>query len=168
MNPEVESILSNISELQYEWVIARLTSRHDKDASKRVGIHAKTPYTHWKDVKPDLDRAVALLRRERAESALIALENLALKAVGVLDKAMDDKHQRVQAAKEVLSRVIPEKREQSFSGALKIEYVNDWRPNPLTESAHGADNGKATSPEVQLAIGGPAVAKNDNGNVHSG
>lgn len=147
MNAEVEQLLKGATDVQLEWVAARLHTRTNRDACKRIGIHEKTPYTKW-DNKDDLVLAVHLMKREAAEAAIYALEHLALDAVGALADSLKDKRQRVQAAKEILSRVVPEKQEiktslsidDAFEEALDRAYGSI---EVLDEPPTIPENGKA-------------------------
>jgi len=148
MNKQVEQILSNASNLQLDWIAARVHTKTDTEASKIVGIHPKTPITKWEN-KPDLDMAVHLLKREAVEGTIYALEHLALEAVHALGEALKDKRYRVQAAKEILSRVVPEKQEiktslsidGAFEEALDRAYGNI---EVLDEPPTIPENGKAS------------------------
>ena len=56
-----------------------------------------------------------------------------------------------------------DKPDLAMEGSLGIEYVNDWRENPLALSTPGTDSGEEAGPEVQLASGGPEMAQDDTG-----
>lgn len=53
-------------------------------------------------------------------------------------------------------------------GALLIEYVNDWRHNSPTLSAHGPTDDQESGKTAQLAECGAAMAQDNDGDVDSG
>lgn len=91
--PEVNAILGNATTEQIEWVSARMWCKTDKEASAKVGVHHKTPYTKWEN-KADLDLAVDLLRRDAALGDLagtfLALRQMGPKIVVAIDAALTD------------------------------------------------------------------------------
>lgn len=90
-----------LSPIQIEFVIARLTAKSDREAAKAIGIGPSTAYG-WPN-KSDVNRAVQLARLCSLEIAKEELSRLTVKAVGVLDKEMDD-GKKLDAACEVLDR----------------------------------------------------------------
>jgi len=173
LNPEAEAILNRATATQVEWVVARVLTRAKqdaakRDAAKRVGIHEKTPYT-WEN-RLELERAVDILRRNVAVGAVFMLQQMAAEAINTLVEVMrsNDTKARVQAAREILSRVVPEQMAFDMKGPVLVEYVNDWRAREIADATSGTNGGEAAGPAFQLVERGAALAKDDNGHVHSG
>ena len=130
MDPRVQEILDNASDIQQEYVIARLTCTDSAKACRKIGISRSSP-CHWPN-REELEEAVQLLRRDAVEAARLALRDLAVEAVRTLARAMNGKGgAAVNAAKEVLDRTMG-KVEQSHrvkgigeGGAIVLTWGDD-------------------------------------------
>ena len=103
MDPRAQEILDRASDIQYQYVIKRLTEPTLAHAARAIGLHRTTP-TKWDNIN-ELEEAVKLLRPDVLESAKQALEDLTLEAVKALGEALGDKSHRVRAAQAILDRV---------------------------------------------------------------
>ena len=102
MHSRAEEILNRATDIQYQYVIKRLTHPNMARAARALGLSRSTP-TKW-DNLDELEEAVILLRPDVIEAAKMALVELALEAVGALGDALEDKAHRVRAAQTILDR----------------------------------------------------------------
>lgn len=189
MNAEVEQILKDKTSTQVEWVLARAVLATDEEASLSVGVHPKTPYKHWP--LSELKRAVELIRHEQAmrsieavcyqmpeairktqqqlqEVVLAAQSELVPLALEATKKKLKARQVPISVIHMVLDPYLNFTRETDDASKIIIEYVNNWRQNPLTESASWPEDSEESGETFQLAECGSEMAKNDNGNVHRG
>ena len=103
MDPRAQEILGRATDVQYKYVIARMTHPTRSAAARSIGLNRSSP-SHW-DNLDELEEAVKLLRPDVIEAAKLALVELALDAVGALGDALGDKAYRVRAAQAILNRV---------------------------------------------------------------
>lgn len=100
---EANKILSQANPSQVSWVMARLTSSTDKEAAKKAKVHPTT-VSAWGN-KSELDKAVNLLLRHPVVAAIRILEEGAIKAVSVLFEELNNKRNRLIAARDILDRL---------------------------------------------------------------
>jgi len=107
MSEEVGEILSRATPTQMRWVLARLTSRSDAEAAERVGI-TRQAVEQWEN-KAELDRAVNMLLRNAATTALAMLERALIEAARVFLDSLDadDPRLRLRAAELIWDKVGP-------------------------------------------------------------
>lgn len=136
MNERAQTILSNATLTQVQWVVARLTSKSDAIAAKKVGV-ANTTVSDWAN-KAELDEAVNLLLLEGAESALLILKHGAAQAAKVVVDALKSKNidARLRAATIILGKQLPDKAEVDLKGQFIKMYdkvsPDDWdKPSTL-------------------------------------
>lgn len=99
-------VWEQLNNLQRRWVLARLSTRFDREASAEVGCHEKTPIK-WRKTGIPIDKAYELLTLDSIKSVQLALNDLVIEAVAVLKRAMQDADANgVRAAIEVLDRVV--------------------------------------------------------------
>lgn len=117
---------------QWRFIAARLKHSTDKAAAEEIGIHP-TSVSKWSN-KAEIDELLKMFAANSADGARAALEKQALEAALVLLALMgsDDERTRLEAAKQVLDRVLGKAMQRNeVSGPdgreLRIEYVNDWR-----------------------------------------
>jgi hypothetical protein len=103
LDPKAKEILDRATDLQYKYVIARMTHPDAAKAARAIGLASRSPF-NW-DNLDELEEAVKLLRPDVIEVAKLALIELALDAVGALGGALGDKAHRVRAAQAILDRV---------------------------------------------------------------
>ena len=105
MDPRVQEILDQATDLQRRYVKTRLLEPSPAAAARKLKIHRSTPH-HW-DNFDDLELAVELMYADVIETTKTALEDLSLKAVkalgGVLDHGNDAA--MVSAAKAIWDRI---------------------------------------------------------------
>ena len=123
---EWDAILKTLTQIQIEFVRKRLDTVSDKEAAEAIGIAPSTTYG-WPNKKA-VNRAVQLARLGSLELAREALSRLALKAVGVLDKEMDD-GKKLDAACEVLDRagLVARKELDVTSGGKPLFDIEQWK-----------------------------------------
>lgn len=116
MDERVQEILDNATDIQHEYVIARLTHRDPAKAARALGLNRSTPH-NW-DNLPRLEEAVRLLRRDAIEAARMALQALAVDAVATLGGVMGGKSTAaINAANSILDRVgLPKQSDVKHSG----------------------------------------------------
>jgi hypothetical protein len=116
MDPRVQEILDKATDLQEDYVIARLTHPDAAKAARSLGLHKSTIYK-WHNFD-DLEEAVTLLRRDAVEAARLALKDLAVDAVQALARALTGKGSTaVNAANSILDRIgLPKQSQVEHSG----------------------------------------------------
>ena len=102
MDPRAKEILDRATDIQYQYVIKRMTEPTPAHAARALGMHRTSPH-NW-DNLPELEEAVKLLRPDVIEVARSAIVNWALDAVEALGDALNDKSHRVRAAQAILDR----------------------------------------------------------------
>jgi hypothetical protein len=117
MDQRVQEILDNATDIQHEYVIARLTCPNSSRAAKAIGLHRASPY-NWDNLE-ELEEAVRLLRRDAVEAARLALQGLALDAVATLGGVQGGTSTAaINAANSILDRVgLPKQNDVKHSGA---------------------------------------------------
>ncbi len=137
MDPRVQEILDNATDIQQDYVIARLTCPDSAKACRKIGIHKSTPY-HWDNLE-ELEEAASILRRDAVEAARLALKDLAVEAVQTLARAMGGKGSAaVNAANSILDRVgLPKQSTVELAGGsepVKVQFT--WHdPNSDAQTA---------------------------------
>lgn len=100
---DANEILTCATPEQYKWVMARLSTKTDKEAAGKVGIHPTT-VSRWNN-KADLDLAVNLLLREPREAALAILTDAVIDAATLKVKGLGARDKQ-QVATEILDRIL--------------------------------------------------------------
>jgi len=100
---DANKILANATPEQCKWVMARLATKTDREAAKRVNVHPTT-VSRW-DNKAELDRAVNLLLKEPREAALAILTDAVVDAARIKVSGLGSGGKQ-QAATEILDRVL--------------------------------------------------------------
>jgi len=95
-------ILASATPDQIKWVVARLTSKTDREAAKSIGVHPST-VSKWPN-KAKLYEAVSILLREPVETALKILQEAAIDAANVLVDELGHKN-KLRAADSILDRI---------------------------------------------------------------
>jgi len=104
MDPRVAEILDRATDVQQDYVGARLTQPSTAAAARAIGLNRSTP-AHWDNLE-ELEEAVQILRKDAIEGARLALVGLALEAVQTLKGALGGKSTAaVNAANSILDRV---------------------------------------------------------------
>ena len=103
MDPRAKEILDRATDIQYQYVIARMTHPDAAKAARAIGLASRSPF-NWANLD-ELEEAVKLLRPDVIEVAKLALVELTLDAVGALGDALGDRAHRVKAAQAILDRV---------------------------------------------------------------
>jgi hypothetical protein len=127
----LDQILSELSLLQRQFVLARVGVRTDQEAAKAICINSKTVYL-WKREGAPIDEAIDVLSRDAVRAAGAIIEEAAAKAAAALVLEIDDKGKdRVRAAVEILNRAgLPEtKRIEGDIAGLGILVVLDDPPD---------------------------------------
>ena len=103
MDPRVEEILDRATDVQQDYVIARLVAPNQTRAARAIGIHRTTP-AHW-DNLDELEEAVHILRKEKVEAARVLMMDATLDAVIALKEGLKERGSvAVNAAKAILDR----------------------------------------------------------------
>lgn len=126
-------ILANATTDQVKWVVARLSSRTDREAAKSIGVHPST-VCKWPN-KAKLDKAVNLLLQEPVGAALTVMEKAAIDAASVLVSELERKD-KLRAADSILDRVGlrgSQKHEVAGKdgGAIIITYAGNVNPDDV-------------------------------------
>lgn len=104
MDPRVQEILESATDIQQDYIRARLIHPNMARAAKSLGLNRSTPIK-W-DNLDEIEEAVAILRRDAVEAARLALQDLALEAVQTLKAVLQGKGgAAVRAADSILDRV---------------------------------------------------------------
>lgn len=104
MDPQVQEILDRATDIQQDYVVARLTYPNTAQAARSLGLSRSAP-SHWENLE-ELEEAVHILRKDAIDAARLALQGLALEAVDTLKRAMGGKSTAaVNAANSILDRV---------------------------------------------------------------
>lgn len=190
MNAKAQKTLDNATAEQVEWVLARILTKTDWGACERAGVSPNAMYK-WEN-RADLRDAAEAIRHERAMATLEAYCFQLPEAVRKTTRDMQEQvanhmsmliPMAIEALKKKLKKgatapmdairlvldphIVQTQKNDSVS-RMFVEYVNDWRTSAIAESAQGAEGDTEAGEAVQLVECGPALAKNDNGNVHSG
>jgi hypothetical protein len=102
VDPRAQEILDNATNIQQDYVVARLTHPNSSAAARALGLNRSSPH-NWDNLE-ELEEAVAILRRDAVEAAQLVLAELMIKAVAALGEALKDKSHRVAAARAILDR----------------------------------------------------------------
>jgi hypothetical protein len=148
MDERVQEILDNATDIQHEYVIARLTHRDPAKAARALGLNRSTPH-NW-DNLGELEEAVRLLRRDAIEAARLALRGLAMDAVVAVGQVLRNKHSSdaatVSAAKAVWDRIgLPAQSAVDVTSGgepLKVQFT--WHDPTDTDP-----NAKAAQPDTE-------------------
>ena len=101
----VDDVMAELNDNQRKFVLARLNTRFDRDATEQCGLHEKTPAA-WRQRGIPIDEAIDLMRLEAVQHAREALKGAAALAVDTVIAEMRDKGaERVRAALAVLDRI---------------------------------------------------------------
>jgi len=106
MPRNANEILAQATPDQVRWVLARIHTKTDYEAAKRVEVHPST-VSKWSN-KAELDKAVNFLLREPIKAAVEILENVSAEAAQVIADTLRVKHDnrlRLSAASDILDRV---------------------------------------------------------------
>ena len=132
MDQQIIDILSNASDVQQQYVKARLTHDSVAKAALSLNLHRSTPHK-W-DNLDDLERAVALLQLDLMEATRIALENELLEAVAALARGIRGKGATsVAAAKAILDRA-------GFPAQTAVDVTSGGEP--IRATIYIPDNGR--------------------------
>jgi len=137
MDPRVAEILDKATDIQQDYVVARLTHPDAAKAARAIGLNRSTPHL-WGNL-PELEEAVQILRKDAIEGARLALQGLALEAVQTLKGALGGKSSAaVNAANSILDRVgLPKQSTVELAGSDKpVRIQFEWNdPDSDAETA---------------------------------
>lgn len=134
MDSRAAEILDRATDIQQDYVIARLTHPNTAAAARAIGLTRSAP-SHW-DNLPELEEAVHILRRDAIEAARLALQGLALEAVQTLKGALGGKSTAsVNAANSILDRIgLPKQTAVEVAGSDKpVRIQFEWH-DPDTDA----------------------------------
>lgn len=130
ISDELERVLESLTLDQVRFVVARQEFSTDKEAAESIGMKPDTVY-RWPDAVKDAVRIMALdglvtarhiRRRSLAKAMLVKVKGL----------DSDDDNLRQRVATEIIEWEMGKAKQTTEvtgedGGALRIEYVNDWR-----------------------------------------
>lgn len=120
---EVLEILSRATLTQINWVHAMFFCGNNREATKMIGIHEKTPY-NW-DCYSELSRALEILKREAAlggiKATIFHLRQLGPEIVSALRRGITHKNTNtaISAVKETRAWVLPDRLQ--LTGGIKVD-----------------------------------------------
>lgn len=138
MDPRVEKILAEATDIQRRYVHARLAYDNPAAAARFLGLHRTTPHK-WENL-PDLEEAVSILLLDAIEAARLGLQELAIEATRTLARALKGSGApSVAAARAVFDRIgLPAQSQVDVTSGgepLKVQFTwHDASTNPDAET----------------------------------
>jgi hypothetical protein len=123
LDAEYQTILNQLTPIQYRFIVARLECKSDAEAARMLGLDEKTP-TRW-DEKKLINRAIELATRDGVVLALTMRRRSLPRAMAVKISGLESDNEKIRqdASTEIIEGELgkaTQKSETSVKGSINL------------------------------------------------